>query len=149
MILIWELIVGKRIDGFKAAVEMLQGLNLSEQQALIAEMARKDPEMAVKLKAAIITFDDLIKLTPTMMSDFLRVISTQTLGLALRGASLELQNHLTKMVSRNIREDIDFVLKGKPQALSEVMKAQDEIMQKVRELIDQGKVVLSGNDELV
>lgn len=141
--------MGKRIDGFKAAVEMLQGLNLSEQQALIAEMARKDPEMAVKLKAAIITFDDLIKLTPAMMSDFLKVVKPETLGLALRGASIELQNHLTKMVSRNIKEDIDFVLKGKPQALSEVMKAQDEIMLKVRELIDQGKVVLSGNDELV
>ena len=38
-----------KIDGLKQAIEMLQGLDLAAQQALIAEIARKDPEMAIKL----------------------------------------------------------------------------------------------------
>ncbi len=52
-----------KIDGLKQAIEMLQGLDLAAQQTLIAEIARKDPEMAIKLKQNLVTFDDLQYLT--------------------------------------------------------------------------------------
>ena len=57
----------KKIDGLKQAIEMLQGLDLAAQQSLIAEIARKDPEMAIKLKQNLVTFDDLQYLTVSMM----------------------------------------------------------------------------------
>ncbi len=50
---------GKKIDGFKAALEMLQHLDLAAQQSLLADIARQDPAMAIKLKANLTTFDDL------------------------------------------------------------------------------------------
>jgi flagellar motor switch protein FliG len=53
----------KKIDGFKQAIQMLQGLDLASQQSLLAELARRDPEMAIKLKQNLITFDDLEFLT--------------------------------------------------------------------------------------
>jgi len=51
--------MNKKVDGFKQAIEMLQGLDLAAQQSLLAEIARKDPEMAIKLKQNLVTFDDL------------------------------------------------------------------------------------------
>ncbi|MFL5785127.1 MAG: FliG C-terminal domain-containing protein [Bacteriovoracaceae bacterium] len=132
-----------KVDGFKQAIEMLQGLNLEEQQALLADIARRDPEMAIKLKASLVTFDDLQYLTVAMMKRLLQDIELDDLGLALRGASKEVSNHLLNMFSTNMKRDVEDILKGKPRPLSEVMEAQKKIMDVVHRLREKGEIVLS------
>lgn len=134
---------GKRIDGFKAALELLQGLDLASQQSLLADMARQDPEMAIKLKAKLVTFDDLQFLTQAMMGKLWNKTLLQDWGLALRGSSLEVKNHVLSLLSKNNRADIEELLKGKPRALSEVMDAQKNIMDVVLEMRERGEIVLS------
>lgn len=133
----------KKIDGLKQAIEMLQGLDLAAQQSLIAEIARKDPEMAIKLKQNLVTFDDLQYLTVTMMKRLLQDIDLEVLGLALRGANKETVEHLLNMFSTNMKRDIEDILKGKPRPLSEVMEAQKKIMDVVLKLREKGEIVLS------
>lgn len=133
----------RRIDGFKEAVEMLQGLDLASQQSLIAQIARKDPEMAIKLKQNLCTFDDLQFLTTSMMRRLLQEISLDTLGLAMRGANKELVEHLLAMFSNNMKNDVEDILKGKPRPLSEVLDAQKKIMEVVLRLRDKGEIILS------
>lgn len=135
--------MNKKIDGFKQAIEMLQGLDLAAQQSLIAEIARKDPEMAVKLKQNLVTFDDLQYITVTMMKRLLQDIQIDDLGLALRGANKELTNHLLNMFSTNMKRDIEDILKGKPRPLSEVLEAQNKIMSVVHRLREKGEIILS------
>lgn len=135
--------MNKKIDGFKQAIEMLQGLDLAAQQALIAEIARKDPEMAVKLKQNLVTFDDLQYITVSMMKRLLQDIELDDLGLALRGASKELTDHLLNMFSTNMKRDIEDILKGKPRPLSDVLEAQKKIMDVVHKLREKGEIVLS------
>jgi flagellar motor switch protein FliG len=132
-----------KIDGFKAAIEMLQGLDLVQQQNVLADIARRDPEMAVRLKSSLVTFDDLQYLTVSMMKRLLQDIDLDVLGLALRGASKELSEHLLNMFSTNMRRDVEDILKGKPRALSEVMEAQRKIMDIVIKLKDKGEIILS------
>ncbi len=134
---------GKKIDGFKAALELLQALDSAKQQELLADMARKDPEMVLRLKAKLTTFDDLIYLTPQMMLLLWPQTQLADWGLALRGCPPELVSHLLSLLSKNNREDVTEILKGKPRALSDVLKAQEKIMQVVLELKAQGKIVLS------
>ena len=135
--------MGKRIDGFKAAIEMLQGLDLSRQQELIADIARRDPEMAIKLKQSLVTFDDLIYLTNSMMRSLQKEISSEIFGLALRGANLKLTNHLLSLVSSNNKKDMEDILKGKPKSMNDVMEAQKKIMDVVMKLREKGEIVLS------
>lgn len=135
--------MNKKIDGLKQAIEMLQGLDLAAQQSLIAEIARKDPEMAIKLKQNLVTFDDLQYLTVAMMKRLLQDIDLDVLGLALRGANKETVDHLLNMFSTNMKRDIEDILKGKPRALSEVMEAQKKIMDVVIRLRDKGEIILS------
>lgn len=132
-----------KIDGFKAAIEMLQGLDLVQQQNVLADIARRDPEMAVRLKSSLVTFDDLQYLTVSMMKRLLQDIDLDVLGLALRGASKELSEHLLNMFSTNMRRDVEDILKGRPRALSEVMDAQRKIMEVVIRLKDKGEIILS------
>lgn len=132
-----------KIDGLKQAIEMLQGLDLAAQQSLIAEIARKDPEMAVKLKKSLVTFDDLQYLTVSMLKRLLQDIDLNVLGLALRGANKETVNHLLGMFSSNMKADVEDILKGKPRPLSEVLEAQKKIMDVVLVLREKGEIVLS------
>ena len=132
-----------KIDGFKQAIEMLQGLDLAAQQSLLADIARKDPEMAIKLKQNLVTFDDLQYLTVSMMKRLLQDIEIDVLGLALRGANKETADHLLNMFSTNMKRDIEDILKGKPRPLSEVMEAQKKIMDVVLKLRDRGEIILS------
>lgn len=133
----------KKIDGLKQAVEMLQGLDLAAQQSLIAEIARKDPEMAIKLKQNLVTFDDLQYLTVSMMKRLLQDIDIDVLGLALRGANKETVDHLLNMFSTNMKRDIEDILKGKPRSMNDVMDAQRKIMDVVHRLREKGEIILS------
>lgn len=133
----------KKIDGLKQAVEMLQGLDLAAQQTLIAEIARKDPEMAIKLKQNLVTFDDLQYLTVTMMKRLLQDIDLDVLGLALRGANKETVEHLLNMFSTNMKRDVEDILKGKPRSMNDVMDAQRKIMDVVHRLREKGEIILS------
>lgn len=134
---------GKKIDGLKQAIEMLQGLDLAAQQALLADIARRDPEMAIKLKTHLVTFDDLQYLTVSMMKRLLQDVQLDDLGLALRGASREVSDHLLGMFSTGMKRDIEDILKGKPRPLSEVLEAQKKIMDVVHKLREKGEIVLS------
>lgn len=134
---------GKKIDGVKQAVEMLQGLDLAAQQALLADIARRDPEMAIKLKQSLVTFDDLQYLTVSMMKRLLQDVDLDVLGLALRGTSREVTDHILGMFSSGMKRDIDDVLKGKPRPLSEVLEAQKKIMDVVMKLREKGEIILS------
>lgn len=133
----------KKIDGLKAAIEMLQGLDLAAQQGLLADIARRDPDMAVKLKQGLLTFDDLQYITVSMMKRLLQEIDLDDLGLALRGANKDLTNHLLSMFSSNMKRDLEDVLKGRPRPLNEVLEAQKKIMDVVLRLRDRGEIVLS------
>jgi len=142
---------GKKIDGLKQAIEMLNGLDLAAQQSVIADIARRDPEMAIKLKKNMVTFDDLQYLTVSMMKRLLQDIDINVLGLALRGANKDVTNHILSMFSTGMKRDIDDVLKGKPRPLSEVLEAQTKIMDVVLKLREKGEIVLSkeGSEKLV
>jgi flagellar motor switch protein FliG len=137
--------MNKKVDGFKMAIEMLQGLDLAAQQSLLADIARRDPEMAIRLKQNMVTFDDLEYITVSMMKRLLQDIELDDLGLALRGANPELTKHLLNMFSINMKRDIEDILKGKPRALNDVLEAQMKIMNVVLKLIDKGEIVLSKN----
>ena len=132
-----------KIDGLKQAIEMLQGLDLAAQQSVLADIARRDPEMAIKLKQNLVTFDDLQYLTISMMKRLLQDVKLDDLGLALRGCSKEVSDHLLSMFSSGMKRDIDDILKGKPRPLSEVMEAQRRIMDVVLKLRESGEIVLS------
>ena len=132
---------GKKIDGFGEALKLLQALDLAKQQELLADIGRKDPEMAVRLKSQLVTFDDLKYLTAQMMNLLFPQIPMNDWGLAMRGCQLEVKNHLLSLLSKNNQQDLLDILQGKPRALSEVLEAQKKIMEVVLKLMGEGKIV--------
>lgn len=131
-----------RINGFEQAIEALQGLNESEQKKIIENISKSDPKMAELLQKSLVVFEDLIYLTPDMIRLLLREIRLEDMGLALRGCSEKLRDHFRNNLSKNLSSDLNEILLGPPKRLSEVQEAQANIMEKVREKIAKGEIVL-------
>ncbi len=138
--------MNKRIDGFKQALEMLQGLDQTAQTNILAQIARKDPEMAIKLKSHLVTFEDLKYLTVDMMRSLLKEVDLELLGLALKTASPELVEYVSNMFSTSMRRDIEEVLKGRPRPLSEVLDAQVKIVEVMNRQQEQGVILINRNN---
>lgn len=134
--------MNKRIDGFKHALEMLQGLDQAAQTNLLTEIARRDPEMAIKLKKNLMTFEDLKYLTVDMMRSVLKEIDLDLLGLALKTASPELVEYISNMFSTSMRRDIEEILKGRPRPLNEVLEAQVKIVEVLTRLQEEGIILI-------
>jgi len=138
--------MNKKIDGFKQALEMLQGLDQTAQTNILAQIARKDPEMAIKLKSHLVTFEDLKHLTVDMMRSLLKEVDLELLGLALKTASPELVEYVSNMFSTSMRRDIEEVLKGRPRPLNEVLDAQVKIVEVMNRLQEQGVILINRNN---
>lgn len=133
--------------GIKEAAKMLQGLDPATRKKVYEQMIAMNPELAEEIKSQMVTFDDLKYLSQLMMRDLLKEISIDQFALALRGCDKDLINHILGLVSSNNKKDIEDVLHGPPKAISDVQKAQEEIMDIVRVKVDRGELVLNASDD--
>jgi flagellar motor switch protein FliG len=140
-----------RVDGLRAAVESLQGLDQASQERILKDMAIKDPQTAELIRQSLVSFEDLRHLTPDMLRLLLGMATLEKFALALRAGSEELREFVKNNVSKNMKKDLEDSLFGPPQKLSEVRQAQTEILTIVRALIKEGKIVINpgGNEEYV
>jgi flagellar motor switch protein FliG len=133
--------------GIKEAAKMLAGLDLQQRENILELIVQKDPKIAEILKKNIVTLEDLKWATTKMLQEFLREVSLKDLGLALRVASPEAQDHIRNSISSSMREEIDFFLKGKPQPVANVQKAYQGIVDLMLKKVEQGQLVLKVEGE--
>lgn len=135
--------------GPKAAAKLLQGLDSQARKRVIAELRERDPKMAELIESEMVTFEDLKDLSAKQLPELLRSIELSDLALGLRLGSEELKSSFLNRVSKGMREEIEQVLLGPPQSVDKVEEAIAKIMEVVRQLVDEGKIVLANDDEYV
>lgn len=132
---------GKKIDGLAVAAEMLNGLDPDHRAKLIASVAAKDPQVALKLQQRMFEFKDLAVYDGPGTQIILRQTPPAKLILALRNATPQLQDHFLKNLSsraaQSLREDIS---RQGPQRLAAVQQAQQEMIDLARKLEAEGKI---------
>ena len=111
-----------------------------------------DADLAQKIQDNMFTFDDLDRLDDKGFQALLKEVQSESLVVALKGATPELREKVFKNMSaraaESLREDLDS--RG-PVRLSEVEAEQKELLKVVRRLADEGQIMLGGggSDELV
>jgi flagellar motor switch protein FliG len=107
-----------------------------------------DPDLAQKIVDKMFVFDDVAKLDSKSIQMVLREVASETLIVALKGASPDSrEKFLANMSSRAaeaMREDLES--RG-PMRLSEVETQQKEILKTVRRMAEEGQIVLGGGAE--
>lgn len=143
---------GKKLVGTRVVAEILNNVDKATEQLVIERIEEQNSVVADAIRALMFIFDDLSKVDDRGIQMILKEISTDDLSLALKTASEALKEKIFKNMSQRavtILKD-DMSTKG-PAKVSEVDKAQQNILKVARKLEQEGKIVLAGRggEELV
>ena len=134
--------------GVRTAAEILNFMGSVQEGAIIETVRGYDAELAQKIIDEMFVFDDLAEVDDRAIQLILREIQSESLIVALKGASEELREKIFKNMSQRaadmLREDLE--AKG-PVRVSEVEAEQKEILKVVRRLSDEGQIALGGKGE--
>ena len=101
--------------------------------------------MAQEIVDEMFIFDDITELPDASIQILLRDISSESLVVALKGASNGLRNKVYSNMSARASEMLKEDLENRgPVKLSDVEAQQKTILQLVRKLADEGTIMLSG-----
>ena len=135
--------------GPKEAAKALQLMPRDQRIKVIELMKQKDPTLTAVLEELLVTFEDLKLLTGKMLVEFLREIDIRDLGLALRVHEDTLREFFLNQLSQNRKRELLDILNGPQRPKRDVLAAEKKIMQIVRKMLDEGRLVLKESETLV
>ncbi len=137
------------LGGVKPAAEIINMMGGSIETSVLDFIREADSDLAQKIMDNMFTFDDLEKLEDKAIQTVLKEVQSESLVIALKGATQELRDKVFRNMStraaETLREDLDS--RG-PVRVSEVENEQKELLKTVRRLADEGQIQLaSGSDD--
>lgn len=149
-------IVGSRtqsqVGGLDKVVEILNIMQNNLDADILDDIEENDPEMVEEIRKRMFTFENLTTLDGRSLQMILREVNNDSLTMALKTASDEMQEKVFANMSARaadmIRDDLEAM---GPVRLSEVEAMQQSIVKIAMKLEEEGKLVLGtgGGDELV
>jgi flagellar motor switch protein FliG len=136
------------MGGVRAAAEILNFLPGTLEGSVIESVKEYDAELAQKILDEMFVFENVMDIDDRGIQLLLREIQSESLIVALKGASEALREKVFKNMSQRAAEMLrdDLEAKG-PVRVSEVEAEQKEILKIVRRLADEGQIVLGGKGE--
>ncbi|HSW14369.1 MAG TPA: flagellar motor switch protein FliG [Solimonas sp.] len=136
------------VGGIKVAAGILNLMESSAEQALVAKIGEVDADLSQRIQDLMFVFDDLAEVDDRGIQTLLRDLSTESLGMALKGADARIKDKFVKNMSKRAGEMLleDMEAKG-PARVADVETAQKEILAAARRLADAGTISLGGKGE--
>jgi len=123
--------------------ELMNHLEPTTSRTILEAIEKENAELANDIRNLMFTFEDLVGIPETALRDWLAAVDKKTLGLALKGASEQVRDHIFKAMSSRavemMKEDIEAL--GRVRS-KEVTKAQQEAVAIARTLEAEGKITL-------
>ena len=131
-------------DPIKPLVEILSRADAETERTILGRIDQVEPTLAQDIRQRLFTIEDLVKLEDKALQLLLRQVDTKELAMALKGTSdvvkEKIYTNLSERASENLQEEMDLL---GPQRLSDVEKARKEIVRTVRQLEQEGSIVLT------
>ena len=141
-----------KMGGVRAAAEILNFMNSSDEESVVANLRQLDSDLAQRIVDEMFVFENLAEVEDTAIQLILKEIEMSQLTVALKGAPDELCEKFFRNMSNRaadmLREDLE--AQG-PVRLSRVEEERKNILGAARRLAEAGQITLSraGNDEYV
>jgi flagellar motor switch protein FliG len=136
------------LGGVKPAAEIINMMGSAVETSVLDYIREADADLAQKIMDNMFTFDDLVKVDDKGFQALMKEVQSDSLVLALKGASPELREkvfrNMSSRAAETLREDLES--RG-PVRLSEVEAEQKEMLKIVRRLVDEGQIVLAGGGD--
>ena len=136
------------LGGAKAAAEIINLLGSSIETSVLDYIRETDSDLVQKIMDNMFTFDDLDKIDDKGIQTMLKEVQSESLVVALKGATPELREKIFKNMSTRAAETLREDLESRgPVRLSEVEAEQKEMLKIVRRLADEGQIVIGGSGD--
>jgi flagellar motor switch protein FliG len=138
------------IDGVARSAALVRRMDRQTGEALLGSLEEGNSELAVEIRRAMYTFEDLNALDARALRALLEAVPVEKLTVALKTASDALKNHIftsmSKRAAERIREDMDSMGGVR---LADVEAAQREIVEVALRLDAEGTISLENDNAMV
>ncbi|MEN9629976.1 MAG: flagellar motor switch protein FliG, partial [Pseudomonadota bacterium] len=136
------------LGGVKPAAEIINMLGGTLETSVLDFIRGADNDLAQKILDNMFTFDDLERLDDKGIQSLLKEVQTESLVIALKGATPEMREKVFRNMSTRAAETLREDLESRGSVrLSEVEAEQKEMLKIVRRLVDEGQIVLVGGGD--
>jgi flagellar motor switch protein FliG len=133
------------LGGARAVAEILNKANKNTEKSILEYVERKDPELASEIKSLMFLFEDLIYLDDKSVQKVLKEIDKKDLTLSLKLTDEALKekffNNMSERAANLLKEDLEFM---GPVRIKEVEEAQRRVVEIVKQLEDDGEIIIAG-----
>lgn len=140
----------RAIDGVARSAALVRRMDRQTGEALLGTLEEGNSDLAVEIRRAMYTFEDLGALDARALRSLLEAVPVEKLTMALKTASDGLKQHvftsMSKRAAERIREDMDAMGGVR---LADVEAAQREIVEVALRLDAEGTISLENNNEMV
>ena len=137
-----------KVGGIEPIVAMLNKQDQQQRESFLQGLEERDKPLADAVRRRLFTFSHLLNLSDKDMQSLLSHINRESLKVALAGESRKLvdkfMHNMSQRAANTLNDDLNNRSKIKK---SEVVQAQQKILERVKYLADQG--VISLHDDMV
>ena len=136
------------LGGVTTVADILNSVSKEAEEQILLAIEENDSDIVAQIKESMFIFENLLAVSDRDIQTLLRGLSNDDLILALKGASVEMQEKIYRNMSSRAAELLrdDLEAKG-PVRLSEVEAAQRSILTAAKEAADDDKISLGGKGE--
>ncbi len=132
--------VGARVDGVKQVAEMVNRYQGNRQQ-LIDALKAQDPTLVDEIEKSMFDFFTLKRQTDEVLQQVLQEVPQELLAVALKGVDANFKKQILSALPKRMAQSLETMLMASGTAsISKVEQARAEIMQTVREMMEQGEM---------
>ncbi|QDU64382.1 Flagellar motor switch protein FliG [Planctomycetes bacterium Pan216] len=133
----------EQLGGASTVAEILNYTDRTTEKAILENLEAEDPELVEEVRRLMFVFEDVALVDQRGMQEVLKEIDNDTLALALKGTTQELREKffaaMSKRAAELVQENMEFLGAVR---VSEVERAQQEIVDVVRRLDEAGAIHL-------
>jgi len=130
-------------DGLAFSPSIVNEMSSEQGDELLGVIAQRDEAIASKIREALFTFEDLLRIQGRELANVLRAVQAEALVTAMQTATQELKDHVLGSLSQRAGATLrDDMASAPPKRLSEVEAAQKEIIEATLRLAGEGKITL-------
>ena len=132
------------LGGINAIVPILNNSDRTTERKILDALEALDPELADEIRNRMFVFENLVQLDDRAVQKVLRHVDSRTLALALKGTSGDVSQkvfaNLSQKAAELLKDDIGVL---GPVRIRDVEQAQREIVNVIRQLEDQGDIIVT------
>ena len=134
-----------KVGGIESVAEMLNSLDKSTETRILATIEESNPDLAEQIRELMFTFEDMVLIDSRGMQNILKEVPQTELVMSLKTASEPIKElvfaSMSQRASDMLREDLEVL---GPVKVSDVEKAQQNMVKIARRMEEEGKIVIGG-----